>query len=58
MAAKLRRMEAGYRPEEIAEAEAETARLQAVYDQLLVGTRSEDLRRAEARAAELRGARP
>jgi multidrug resistance efflux pump len=47
-AAKLRMMEAGYRPEEIAESRADLARLQAEYDLILAGSREED--KAEQRA--------
>ena len=44
-------MESGYRTEEIAEAEAELARLQAAYDLLLAGTRQEEIDEAAAKVA-------
>jgi len=48
-AAKTSMMEAGYRPEEVAEAEAELARYQADYDLLQAGTRQEDKDEAAAK---------
>ena len=42
-AANLQLMEAGYRPEEVAETEAELDRLQANLDLLLAGTRQEEI---------------
>jgi multidrug resistance efflux pump len=52
--AHLKLLEAGSRPEDIAEAEAEVARLQANYDLLYAGTRPEEIAAAEARVAELK----
>jgi len=52
-AAKAKMMETGYRPEEIAEAKAEVARLQANLDLLLVGTRPEEIEEARAKVADL-----
>jgi len=52
--AKLRLLESGYRPEEVAEAKAEKARLQAQYDLLLAGTRQEEIDEAEANVADLK----
>jgi multidrug resistance efflux pump len=51
--AKSKMMEAGYRPEEVAEAEAELARFQANYDLLKAGTRQEDKDAAAARVQQL-----
>ncbi len=51
--AKLKMMESGYRPEEIAESNAEVARLQANYDLLLAGTRPEEIEEARSRVSEL-----
>jgi multidrug resistance efflux pump len=48
-AAKTAMMEAGYRPEEVAEAEADLARYQADYDLLQAGTRQEDKDEAAAK---------
>lgn len=48
-------LSAGSRPEDIAEAAAEVARLQANYDLLLAGTRPEDIAVAEATVAEIKG---
>jgi multidrug resistance efflux pump len=48
-------LEAGSRPEDIAEAAAQLKQAQANYDLLLAGTRSEDLAAAEARVTEVRG---
>jgi multidrug resistance efflux pump len=48
-------LDAGSRPEDIAEAAAQLKQAQANYDLLLAGTRSEDLAAAEARVAEVRG---
>lgn len=53
--AHLEMLEAGSRPEDIAEAAAQLKQAQANYDLLLAGTRSEDLAAAEARVAEIRG---
>jgi multidrug resistance efflux pump len=53
--AHLDMLQAGSRPEDIAEAAAQLKQAQANYDLLLAGTRSEDLAAAEARAAEARG---
>jgi HlyD family secretion protein len=53
-AAKLKLMESGFRPEEIAESKAEVARLQANYDLLLAGTRSEEIDEARANVADLK----
>lgn len=53
--ARLEMLQAGSRPEDIAEAAAQLKQAQANYDLLLAGTRSEDLAAAEARAAEVRG---
>jgi HlyD family secretion protein len=47
-AANLRMMQAGYRPEEVRETEAELARLQADVDLLLAGTRPEEIAKAKA----------
>jgi multidrug resistance efflux pump len=47
-AANLQLMEAGYRPEEVAETVAELARLQANLDLLLAGTRQEDIDEAKS----------
>ena len=52
--ARLKLLQAGSRPEEIAEAAAELARAQANLDLLLAGTRSEDIAQAQARVAELK----
>jgi multidrug resistance efflux pump len=52
--ARLSMLQAGTRPEEIAEAEAELKRAEANYRLLEAGTRSEDLALAEARVKELR----
>jgi multidrug resistance efflux pump len=52
-AAKLRMMEAGYRPEEVAETVAELARLQANYDLLKAGTRQEEIDEARAQVTGL-----
>jgi multidrug resistance efflux pump len=46
---------AGTRPEDIAEAEAELARMKAQYQLLESGNRSEDIAEADAKVAELRG---
>jgi multidrug resistance efflux pump len=51
--ARLKLLEAGTRPEEVAEAAAEVARRRALYDLLLAGTRPEEVAAAEARVAEL-----
>ncbi|MDX1944941.1 MAG: efflux RND transporter periplasmic adaptor subunit [Pirellulaceae bacterium] len=51
--AKLRMLEAGYRPEEVAETVAELARLQANLDLLNAGTRQEEIDEATARVAQL-----
>jgi len=48
-AAKTAMMESGYRPEEVAEAEADLARFQADYDLLQAGTRQEDKDEAAAK---------
>src|SRR5262245_30880893 len=48
-AAKLKMMESGYRPEEIAESKADVERLRANYDLLLAGTRREEIEEAKAR---------
>jgi len=53
--AHLEMLQAGSRPEDIAEAAAQLEQAQANYDLLLAGTRSEDLAAAEARVAEMRG---
>jgi len=53
--AKLALLKAGTRVEEIAEGEAELARVRANYDLLLAGTRVEDIASAEARVAEMQG---
>jgi multidrug resistance efflux pump len=53
--AKLRMYEAGYRPEEVAEMQADLARLQANYDLLMAGTRQEEIDEAAARVAEFTG---
>jgi multidrug resistance efflux pump len=47
--ANLQLMEAGYRPEEVAETEADLDRLQANLDLLLAGTRQEDLDEANSK---------
>jgi HlyD family secretion protein len=52
--AKLKMLESGSRPEEIAEAAAELARAQANLDLLEAGSRSEDIAAAEARLAEIK----
>jgi multidrug resistance efflux pump len=52
-AAKVKMYETGYRPEEIAEAHADLARLQANYDLLLAGTRQEEIDEAAARVSQL-----
>jgi multidrug resistance efflux pump len=52
-AAKTKMMEAGYRPEEVAEAEAQLASFQAAYDLLQAGTRQEDKDEAAAKVAQL-----
>ncbi|HXG10788.1 MAG TPA: efflux RND transporter periplasmic adaptor subunit [Gemmataceae bacterium] len=52
--ARLKMLEAGSRPEDIAEARAEVERLRAQYELLQAGTRSEEIAEAEARVAELR----
>jgi multidrug resistance efflux pump len=52
--AHLKLLQAGSRPEEIAEAAAELARAQANLDLLEAGTRSEDIAQAQAHVAELR----
>jgi multidrug resistance efflux pump len=52
-AANLKMMEAGYRPEEIAESKAQVAQLRANYELLLAGTRPEEIEEARARVAEL-----
>jgi HlyD family secretion protein len=54
-AAHFDMLQAGSRPEDIAEAAAQLKQAQANYDLLLAGTRSEDLAAAEARVAEVRG---
>lgn len=54
-AAKLKMYETGFRPEEIAEMQADLARLQANYDLLLAGTRPEEIEEATARVNELQG---
>jgi multidrug resistance efflux pump len=51
--AKTKMMEAGYRPEEVAEAEAQLASFQAAFDLLEAGTRQEDIDAAAAKVAEL-----
>jgi multidrug resistance efflux pump len=53
--AHLDMLQAGSRPEDIAEAAAQVKQAQANYDLLLAGTRSEDLAAAEAHVAEARG---
>lgn len=53
--ARLEMLQAGSRPEDIAEAAAQLKQAQANYDLLLAGTRSEDIAAAEARVAEIRG---
>jgi multidrug resistance efflux pump len=53
--AHLKLLQAGSRPEEIAEAAAEVARCQANSDLLAAGTRSEEIAAAQARVAELQG---
>lgn len=50
--AKLQMLEKGYRVEDIAEAKAEMARLQAMYDLLLAGTRQEEIDEAAADVAD------
>jgi multidrug resistance efflux pump len=52
-AAKTKMMEAGYRPEEVAETEAQLASFQAAYDLLLAGTRQEEKDEAAAKVAQL-----
>ena len=52
-AARVAMMERGYRPEEIAEARAEWARLQAQYELVLAGSREEDIAEARARIREI-----
>lgn len=52
-AARVALMERGYRPEEIAEARAEWARLQAQYELVLAGSREEDKAEARARLQEI-----
>lgn len=52
-AARVAMMERGYRPEEIAEARAEWARLQADYELVLAGSREEDKAEARARIQEI-----
>jgi HlyD family secretion protein len=51
--AKLRMMESGYRPEEVAESKADLERLRANYELLLAGTRPEEIDEAKARVADL-----
>jgi len=51
--AKTKLMESGYRVEEIAEAKAGLAELQANYDLLLAGTRQEEIAEAKAKVAQL-----
>jgi multidrug resistance efflux pump len=51
--AKVRMLESGYRPEEIAESEAELARLKANHALLEAGTRAEEIAEARAKVAEL-----
>jgi multidrug resistance efflux pump len=53
--AKLKMYETGYRPEEIAEMQADVARMQANYDLLLAGTRPEEIQEAEANVQKLQG---
>ena len=53
--ARLKMLVAGTRPEDIAEAEAELARMKAQYQLLEAGNRSEDIAEADAKVAELRG---
>ena len=50
--AKSKMMQAGYRPEEIAESKADLARLQANYDLLLAGTRREEIEEQRAKVEE------
>jgi len=50
--AKAKMMESGYRLEEIEEAKAEVARLQANYELLLAGTRQEEIDEARAKVAD------
>jgi membrane fusion protein YbhG len=52
-AAKTKMMEAGYRPEEVAEAEAALASFQAASDLLEAGTRQEDKDEAAAKVTQL-----
>ena len=52
--AKLRMMEKGFRPEEIAEAAAELEQIQANYELLLAGTRQEEIDQAAAMVAQLK----
>jgi len=52
-AAKTKMMEAGYRPEEVAEAEAALASFQAASDLLEAGTRQEDKDEAAAKVSQL-----
>lgn len=54
-AAKLKMLESGFRVEDIAEMEADRARLQANLDLLLAGTRPEEIEEAQARVADLQG---
>jgi HlyD family secretion protein len=51
--AKVKMLESGYRPEEIAELKADVARLQANYELLLAGTRVEEIEEAKAKVADL-----
>lgn len=53
--ARLKMLQTGSRPEEIAEFEAEAARMRANYQLLEAGTRWEEVREAEAHVADLRG---
>ena len=50
---KLKLMEKGNRPEEIAESQADLARLKANYDLLLAGSRQEEIDAAQAKIHEL-----
>ncbi len=54
-AAKLKMYESGYRIEDIAEMQADLARLQANYDLLVAGTRPEEIAEAEANVQKLQG---
>jgi multidrug resistance efflux pump len=54
-AARCEMLQAGSRPEDIAEAAAQLKQAQANYDLLLAGTRAEDIAAAEARLLEGRG---